>query len=213
MMITAIDDIINAPEEHLNIETLVGLARLARENFQFNDYADKAKFDYNDPIVREAARPKNLAPIMHELTVKGLYSKADIALAIAIREVKLAEINKQIQARQTAENCYSQALESAIKSVCDTASENRPLHVKIDGQDFLLHNREDNDEHLTEKDAVYQIPASKELEDEINKSLGLARLSINLPEEECLRLTEEARKAGKNLHAFLRGVLIAYTSS
>ena len=213
MMITAIDDIINAPEEHLNIETLVGLARLARENFQFNGYADKAKFDYNDPIVREAARPKNIAPIMHELTVKGLYSKADIALAIAIREVKLAEISKQIQANELAENCYAEALESAIKDISGAVSENRPLRVKIDGQDFLLHNRESIDKHLTEKDAVYQIPASKELEDQINKSLGLSRLSVNLPEEECLRLTEEAIKAGKGLQAFLRDVLKAYTSS
>lgn len=192
MMITAIDDIINAPEEHLNIETLVGLARLARENFQFNGIAVKVKFDYNDPIVREAARPKNLAPIMHELTVKGLYSKADIALAIAIREVKLAEVIKRVQAIEQAEDYYAQALDTAIKTAETLA---------------------DAEDRLTDKDAVYQIPASKELEDEINKSLGLVRLGINLPEEECLRLTEEARKAGKNLQAFLRGVLIAYTSS
>lgn len=192
MMITAIDDIINAPEEHLNIETLVGLARLARENFQFNGYADKAKFDYNDPIVREAARPKNLAPIMHELTDKGLYSKADIALAIAIREVKLAEVIKRIQAIEQAEDYYAQALDTAIKTAETLA---------------------DAEDRLTDKDAIYQIPASKEMEDEINKSLGLVRLSFNLPEEECLKLTEEAIKAGKGLQAFLRDVLKAYTSS
>ena len=192
MMITAIDDIINSPEEHLNIETLVGLARLARENFLFIGYTDEAKFDYTDPVVREAAKPKNLAPIMHELTVKGLCSKADVALAIAIREVKLAEAIKRIRAIEQAEDYYAQALDTAIKTAETLA---------------------DAEDRLTDKDAIYQIPASKEMEDEINKSLGLARLSINLPEEECLRLTEEARKAGKNLQAFLRGVLIAYTSS